>query len=193
MLCRLGIELDITPWRDCWPQTKHDQASSTAALAPSSLYQPVNDAEDPPADASASCCDVNASAELGASLYPTPDSVDSLEGLGSASGVDSGHAVSHPAVTCQEFIEELRRSRFGIGMDLPEDIAGYVHQQEVFVQQLSQALSDGLYSKNLHFVLELLQNTDDSAFASGVTPTVEFILEADYITVYTNEVLSHCG
>jgi len=39
--------------------------------------------------------------------------------------------------------------------------------------QLNNALkllSDDLYSKKSHFVLELVQNADDNEYASGVTP-----------------------
>lgn len=189
MLCRLGFELDITPWQGCWPQGKPDQASDRVAQALSGLSEPVSDADDPAADESVSCPGVVTSEDPEAFQHLSHDSLN-VYSLDRASGMYSGGAVSHQAGTCQEFIEELRRSRFGIGIEVPEHVAEYVRQQEETVQQLSQALSDGLYSKNLHFVLELLQNSDDTTFAPGVTPTVEFVLEADNITVYTNEVAS---
>lgn len=45
-----------------------------------------------------------------------------------------------------------------------------------------------LYSKDTHFVLELVQNADDNAYAPGQLPALEFVLEEGRITVLNNEV-----
>lgn len=48
-------------------------------------------------------------------------------------------------------------------------------------------LSDQLYSKDLHFVMELLQNAEDNAYPPGVVPCLEFVLTRDALLVLNNE------
>lgn len=48
-------------------------------------------------------------------------------------------------------------------------------------------LSTDLYSKDSHFVLELIQNADDNLYPPGVTRAVEFLLGADRVTLLNNE------
>jgi len=48
-------------------------------------------------------------------------------------------------------------------------------------------LSQDLYAKDIHFVLELLQNAEDNTYAPGVVPEVRFILTDDAILVQNNE------
>ena len=40
-----------------------------------------------------------------------------------------------------------------------------------------QRLSKDLYSKDTHFVLELIQNADDNSYPSNVTPSVKFLID----------------
>lgn len=49
-------------------------------------------------------------------------------------------------------------------------------------------MSEELYSKSTHFVLELVQNADDNKYAEGVTPTLSLLLDPDKLTVWCNEV-----
>lgn len=39
------------------------------------------------------------------------------------------------------------------------------------------SLSEDLYSKDSHFILELVQNADDNTYNSNVTPTLEVTLD----------------
>ena len=57
-------------------------------------------------------------------------------------------------------------------------------------------LSKDLYSKDTHFVLELVQNADDNSYPKKLLkggpkgcPSVKFVVTADSITVLNNE----CG
>lgn len=45
-----------------------------------------------------------------------------------------------------------------------------------------------LYSKDAHFVLELVQNADDNSYTPGTIPAMEFVLDEKSITVFNNEV-----
>ena len=55
-------------------------------------------------------------------------------------------------------------------------------------------LSKDLYSKDTHFVLELIQNADDNSYDSrllgnntGECPSVKFLIEEEGVTVMNNE------
>ena len=40
-------------------------------------------------------------------------------------------------------------------------------------------LSEGLYSKDVHFIFELIQNAEDNHYAEGIDPTLSFELTPD--------------
>jgi hypothetical protein len=50
------------------------------------------------------------------------------------------------------------------------------------------SVSDDLYNKSTHFLLELIQNADDNAYIQGVEPTLDITLYGDYLRVDCNEV-----
>jgi hypothetical protein len=74
----------------------------------------------------------------------------------------------------QEFIERFRRDDFGL------DSQGRSTKIPEFVRSsFEQALgivSKDLYSDDLHFVYELIQNAQDNIYSDGVTPNLKFIL-----------------
>ncbi|XP_068439866.1 uncharacterized protein [Clinocottus analis] len=85
-------------------------------------------------------------------------------------------------------IEDIRKSEFGIGVEL--NAAGHklmqVHQDRL--GRSLDRLSTELYSKDTHFVLELIQNADDNSYPSeGVVPALAFVVDRDSITVLNNE------
>ncbi|MES2784724.1 MAG: DUF3883 domain-containing protein [Pseudomonadota bacterium] len=85
------------------------------------------------------------------------------------------------------FIDKLRRSKFMIGMDLPADAE---EGAESLRQDLSSALrllSEDLYSTKTHFVLELIQNADDNAYAQGTEPMIRIGLAPQALTIWNNE------
>lgn len=79
-------------------------------------------------------------------------------------------------------IDYIRKTKFKL--DMPE---ATVLQNSDFDQKKLQdpnedlqnavdLLSEGLYSDQTHFILELIQNAEDNSYATGVEPTLEFIL-----------------
>uniref|UniRef100_A0A3B4B300 HTH OST-type domain-containing protein n=1 Tax=Periophthalmus magnuspinnatus TaxID=409849 RepID=A0A3B4B300_9GOBI len=84
---------------------------------------------------------------------------------------------------------DCRKSEFGVGVELtPEGQKLMMVHQERLGRSLDR-LSTELYSKDTHFVLELIQNADDNTYAleDGVTPALAFVVERDCITVLNNE------
>jgi HSP90 family molecular chaperone len=51
-----------------------------------------------------------------------------------------------------------------------------------------EIVSKDLYSRETHFVLELVQNADDNRYAPGVSPELTFTLMPECVTVRNNEV-----
>ena len=49
-------------------------------------------------------------------------------------------------------------------------------------------LSDELYSRDTHFLLEFIQNADDNDYALGVIPTLNLTLDSAHIYIECNEV-----
>src|SRR5690242_15295888 len=84
-------------------------------------------------------------------------------------------------------IERIRREKFRIGISIDEDTkAGY----EAIKGDLNRALiqlSEDLYTKQIHFLLELIQNADDNKY-NGIEPaSLKFYVDAEKILVQNNE------
>ncbi|ERN06243.1 uncharacterized protein LOC18434435 [Amborella trichopoda] len=73
-----------------------------------------------------------------------------------------------------EHIEEIRTKKFSIGREpnpLTEDLHHAVRN-----------LSAELYSKDIHFLMELIQNAEDNTYEPGVDPSLEFLVTSNDIT-----------
>ncbi|TVU25271.1 hypothetical protein EJB05_27763, partial [Eragrostis curvula] len=87
---------------------------------------------------------------------------------------------SPPAATpettaAREHVERIRRERYFIGRGEQNPLAEDMHQA---VNYLSQEL----YSKDVHFLMELVQNAEDNEYPSGVAPSLEFLITSKDIT-----------
>ena len=89
----------------------------------------------------------------------------------------------------------IQRDEFGFGLELlPKQEAIAKKQQEREGRSL-QRLSQELYSKDTHFVLELVQNADDNFYPPHLTntyvargvPALKFILSQNCVVVLNNE------
>ncbi|XP_061912312.1 uncharacterized protein wu:fj29h11 [Entelurus aequoreus] len=86
-------------------------------------------------------------------------------------------------------IEEIRKNEFGIGVKLTAEGQKLMQVQQNMVGRSLDRLSTELYSKDTHFVLELIQNADDNTYASDndALPALAFVVDRDCITVLNNE------
>ncbi|XP_059306209.1 uncharacterized protein LOC132057600 [Lycium ferocissimum] len=76
--------------------------------------------------------------------------------------------------TAKEHIEEIRRSKFSIGGE-PNQLTEDLHQAV-------KNLSAELYAKDVHFLMELIQNAEDNEYDKGVDPSLEFVITSKDIT-----------
>lgn len=110
--------------------------------------------------------------------------------------------VQEREAACRAIVETIRHEEFGIGIELD------VEQQKVAAKQREREgrgikrLSLELYSKDTHFVLELIQNADDNTYPSeamtspagwaglvgAAPPSLKFVVGEDSILVLNNEV-----
>ncbi|KHN22173.1 uncharacterized protein LOC114406379 [Glycine soja] len=77
-------------------------------------------------------------------------------------------------ITPKEHIEKIRRTKFSIGGE-PNPLREDLHQA-------TKNLSTELYAKDVHFLMELVQNAEDNKYAEGVSPSLEFIITSKDIT-----------
>ncbi|GLJ45923.1 hypothetical protein SUGI_0966870 [Cryptomeria japonica] len=76
--------------------------------------------------------------------------------------------------TPREHIEEIRRNKFSIGGEenpLTEDLHHAVRN-----------LSAELYTKDVHFLMELIQNAEDNEYEPDVEPSLEFVVTSRDVT-----------
>eukprot|EP00211_Chloroparvula_japonica_P020617 CAMPEP_0119145248 /NCGR_PEP_ID=MMETSP1310-20130426/37223_1 /TAXON_ID=464262 /ORGANISM="Genus nov. species nov., Strain RCC2339" /LENGTH=74 /DNA_ID=CAMNT_0007137053 /DNA_START=47 /DNA_END=267 /DNA_ORIENTATION=+ len=48
-------------------------------------------------------------------------------------------------------------------------------------------LGEELYDRDVHFILEILQNADDNSYGPGVVAKVDFMLLRDRVVIRNNE------
>ncbi|XP_068725664.1 uncharacterized protein [Montipora capricornis] len=93
---------------------------------------------------------------------------------------------------CRAVIEQIRREEFGIGLELGEEESKLVQRQREREGRGLHRLSTELYSRDTHFVLELVQNADDNSYPDEGSvagfPSLVFVLESDKIVVFNNEI-----
>jgi len=73
----------------------------------------------------------------------------------------------------KEHIERIRQEKFSLTPD------GSLIDRSPLAEDLHRAveeLAQGLYSKDIHFVLELIQNAEDNHYAEDVKPDLTFVL-----------------
>lgn len=89
----------------------------------------------------------------------------------------------------REIIERIRRKKFAVGLHTTDDEwLEYAQETREMMHRAVEQLSQDLYSKEMHFVLELIQNADDNEYPDGVEPTLHFIIEPSFILIRNNEI-----
>ncbi|XP_033112404.1 uncharacterized protein LOC117113227 [Anneissia japonica] len=89
---------------------------------------------------------------------------------------------------CKAVVDNIRNKEFGIGAILSKEGESLMTVQKGRIVRSLERLSTELYSKDTHFVLELVQNADDNTYNDDCQqPSLLFQLEEGHITVYNNE------
>lgn len=83
-------------------------------------------------------------------------------------------------------IETIRQEEFGLDKTL-RYTDGLLKKQHARLGRALHCLSQELYSKDSHIILELIQNADDNTYLEDVEPTLAFVLQENGIAVLNNE------
>lgn len=96
--------------------------------------------------------------------------------------------------TARTIINNIRSDEFGIGLEVDDRTSLIMSKGKGRLDRSLQRLSEELYSKDTHFVLELVQNADDNSYldptpspASSFVPSLKFTLSKHCIIVLNNE------
>lgn len=204
MLHRLGFQLGVTLWQDAWrramlPPPPQPQPSTTALVSTAAdTHQPASQAgtvhavldqllgrDAPPLQD----CTANGILDSISHDAVSPMQTDATSAPGAIAGQQSASvSPEDESQRCMAIIEQIRREEFGMNVELDAASSQLRHRQNERIGRALQRLSQELYSKDTHFVLELVQNADDNSYPAGVLPALEFILQDTGITVLNNEV-----
>ena len=214
VLYSLGIQLGISSWQQYWLQCCTQRISQNRRASEPLSYTADNNqglslpAEPAVATQTHGFESAPASVELESILQslrsltaapqqstddkPVPQSCvtavsDTLD-ASEANNEDEVTAVSDESLECQRFIEGIRQTEFGMGVELDASGAELRQKMNDRLGRALHRLSQDLYSKDVHFVLELVQNADDNTYDADAWPAVEFILKDTGITIVNNEV-----
>lgn len=205
VLYRLGFQLGIALWQDAWRRSIFPPPSPppTPTPTPAALVSsPAGATQTAPSLNSLHpvldqlLADVHSALPNGSSQLQFDGSIDLLSPMqtdataaDTEAAPDAAASSGQDAQQCMAIIEAIRREEFGIGVELDAASSLLRHRQNERIGRALQRLSQELYSKDTHFVLELVQNADDNSYAPGVLPALEFILQDTGITVLNNEVI----
>lgn len=92
---------------------------------------------------------------------PTLEAVESVSDM---AGPHDSDVVSQS----RKFVELLRHEEFGVNVELSEDGRRLMNKQQERLGRSLERLSSDLYSKDTHFVLELIQNADDNDYHASM-------------------------
>ncbi|CAH1443071.1 unnamed protein product [Lactuca virosa] len=77
-------------------------------------------------------------------------------------------------MAAREHVEEIRRKKFSVGGE-PNPLTEDLHQAV-------KNLSAERYTKDVHFLMELIQNAEDNEYPEEVDPSLEFVITSKDIT-----------
>ena len=87
----------------------------------------------------------------------------------------------------KDVIDEIRRTEFLLDVELPPDALTGARNVRAKLHRALRLLSEELYSRDTHFVLELVQNADDNHYSPLGIPGVSFDLSPDRLEITNNE------
>lgn len=208
MLYSLGIQLSVPRWQQHWlhlaAAEKHTPLKSDPAMTSVTASSPRYNQQQQGAEHAGLSLDFNQLLQLSPPRQPA-HSQDSRQQAASDVAVSdvafdaqtdgsNEQVLVDPTVAeehsqaCQQIIGSICETEFGIGVQLDSVGTDLRQKQNDRLGRALHRLSQDLYSKDVHFVLELVQNADDNMYDADICPALEFQLDEHGITVLNNEV-----
>ncbi|CAH1428562.1 unnamed protein product [Lactuca virosa] len=85
-------------------------------------------------------------------------------------------AMGSTTTAAREYVEKIRRTKFSIDGESNPFMGDHHHHHAV------KNLSAKLYTKDVLFLTELIQNAEDNEYPEGVDPSLEFVITSKDIT-----------
>ncbi|MGC8886386.1 MAG: sacsin N-terminal ATP-binding-like domain-containing protein [Verrucomicrobiia bacterium] len=89
--------------------------------------------------------------------------------------------------TPKEIIEDIRRNKYAIGLETSPESEKVIEELKKSLNNALEQLAQDIYSKETHFILELIQNADDNAYESTVIPELKIAIDDEKILFQNNE------
>lgn len=86
-----------------------------------------------------------------------------------------------------QLIEKIRTRYTGDNLGMTDLQLESVASLQENLHRALEHLSEGLYSKDNHFVMELIQNADDNDYLDGIIPELNFFVDNSKIHIINNE------
>jgi len=90
-------------------------------------------------------------------------------------------------MTPEQVIQKIRCHEYSLDIEASDEARSGIKRLQRKLDNALRFLSEGLYSKKTHFVLELVQNADDNEYPSGVMPRLTIRLTPERIVLVNNE------
>ena len=119
---------------------------------------------------------------------PTNQTPDETQPTQPTSHVDTHGSAAHGAASGE--ICARVAAKYGVGLDSSAEsveVRSSLGNLQDGLMRSIHRLAAELYSGNVHFVLELVQNADDNAYTPGVVPTLRIVARREQIVFENNE------
>ncbi|RLI79421.1 hypothetical protein DRP05_03955 [Archaeoglobales archaeon] len=89
----------------------------------------------------------------------------------------------------KKVIDDIRKIRFGIGLDTKD----WTIEQKRMLDDKEKILKDAaklakeIHTRNPHFIFELIQNAEDNKYEEDIKPKIRFIVDSDRLIIQNNE------
>ncbi len=87
----------------------------------------------------------------------------------------------------REIIENIRKNEYAIGVKFDNQMKHTFESIKGKLDRTISQLSKDLYSEDIHFVLELIQNADDSNYTDPKISFLKFYIDEEKILIQNNE------
>ena len=96
----------------------------------------------------------------------------------------------YSSLDAKKIIEEIHNENTGEGLEGLSDprTKKAWNKKNRDLNSALQKLSEDLYRKKTHFVMELIQNAEDNIYDPAVQPSVVFSIKPDTLVIYNNEI-----
>eukprot|EP00659_Diplonema_papillatum_P009397 gene9397-14574_t len=182
-LSALGCLLDIAAWRSSYEASFHDGIQQAPAPPTQTATQDptATEASNPPsAPPAVTNGNKTGNEEKANDLDKQKLALSHRKELAAGDISEEGQP--------EAVVQNILRSEFGVGADMTDEGKLLHDTSSRRLGRAIERLASDLYSSDVHFVLELIQNADDNKYPSGALPTLRFDLGRRSVVVSNNEV-----